>query len=164
LRSWSLAEPESAREISEHIFTFVKRNYARLSGLLDHSSPFNEVISEFVERHGYQMGTKRKWAETEKSLERLATVSEIFNNITITKYYSMRLIGQFIRLLDDSIRIASSTEELEKTRTAFLDELRRLNTEVKKETECEVIPIQKLVRVQVGAALWAVDRFFHRSS
>jgi len=76
----------------------------------------------------------------------------------------MRLIGQFIRLLDDSIRIASSTEELEKTRTAFLDELRRLNTEVKKETECEVIPIQKLVRVQVGAALWAVDRFFHRSS
>lgn len=149
-------------EISERIFAIVKEHHDRLENRLDSASPFYDVISDYLKRYKPLIEAKKNWAETDKSLERPATVSEVFDNTVIAKYYSMRMIGQFIRLLDDSIRLSPSLKsELQKERSSLLKELKGLNSEVEKETRCEVIPIQKLVRVQVGTALHATDFLLH---
>jgi len=149
-------------EISEEIFSLVKERYDRLENRLDSASPFYEVILEYLKRHKPMIDAKKHWAETDKSLERPATVSEVFDNLVIEKYYSLRMIGQFIRLLDESIKRSPSIKsELQIERSSLLEELKRLNSEVEKETRFEVIPIQKLVRVQVGTALYAVDFLLH---
>ena len=144
-------------EISDDVFEFVNTAYNRLGQLLDSESPFQDVIAEYLKHYKPQRDAMKRWAETDKTLERPATVSEVFSNLVIKKYYSMRLIGQFIRLLDDSEELHPELEELETERKAFLNKLRSMNSEFEKDSEYEIIPIQKLVRVQVGTALSVAD-------
>jgi hypothetical protein len=147
--------------LSMGVFKTVERAWSTLREDLDPSSPFYEVIQEYLTRHERQMEAKRRWAETDPSLDRPATVSELFNNVTITKYYSMRMIGQLIRLIDDSLRLHPK-EELRAERELLLEELQGLNSDLENESRYRVIPIQKLVRVQVGAAMEAVEHLRSR--
>ncbi|MCS7366186.1 MAG: hypothetical protein NDF54_12175, partial [archaeon GB-1867-035] len=145
-------------EVSDRVFNLVNDAFNRLESFLDDTSPFYEVVLEYLKRYKPSIEAKRRWAETDKSLDRPATVAELFDNLVITKYYRLRLIGQFIRLIDDSVkRNPSLGERLEADRRLMLMELYRLSSEIDEEADIKVIPIGKLVRVQVGAALYAMD-------
>ena len=145
-------------EFSDRVFNLVNDAFNRLEVFLDDESPFYEVVLEYLKRYKPSIEAKRRWAETDKSLDRPATVAELFDNLVITKYYRLRLIGQFIRLIDDSVkRNPSLGKRLEADRRLMLKELYRLSSEIDEEADIKVIPIGKLVRVQVGAALYAMD-------
>lgn len=143
-------------ELSMGVFKGVKRSWRAVKGDLNSSSPFYEVVLEYLNRHERQMEAKRRWAERDPSLDRPATISELFNNITITRYYSMRIIGQLIHLIDDSLKKCAK-DELRSERSSLIEELHRMNSDLERESRYRVIPIKKLVRVQVGAALEAIE-------
>ncbi len=67
----------------------------------------------------------------------------------------MRIIGQLIRLIDDSLKL-NPRDGLMVERSLLMEELHGIDHELERE-KYKVIPIQKLVRVQVGAALEAIE-------
>ncbi|MCW4021172.1 MAG: hypothetical protein NWF14_08100, partial [Candidatus Bathyarchaeota archaeon] len=145
-------------EISEEVFSLVKERYEGLADHLDSESPFFDVLAYYMKYHEPTLESKRQWTETDKTLDIPATVSEVFEKTVIEKYHSLEAIGQFIRLLDESVKRKPSVQRrLQKAQSSLLEELKRINSEMEKETDFEVIPIQKLVRVQVGTALHVVD-------
>ncbi len=149
-------------ETSEEIYNLVKERYDRLENLLDPESSFYDVVTEYIKCHKSMLDAKKNWAETNRSLNVPATVSEVFEKVVIEKYKGLEMVGQFIRLLDESIRrCASEKSKLQKERSLLLMELKRLNKEANKDTKFEVVPIQKLVRIQVGTALHAADFISH---
>ena len=142
----------------EDIYEFIKENFEETKNYLNTSSPFYEAIYRFLETFKPLLEAERKWAETDESLNRPATVSELFDNQVITKYYSMRIMGEFIRLLDGTVKKSTSpSKKLIATREKSYNKLLKINDEFQKEANIKVIPIQKLVRVQVGVALYAAD-------
>lgn len=139
-------------EISTKTFNLIKHHWNKIKGLLDPKSPFYEVLEDYQKRNIDLLAAKRKWAETNPILERPATASELFNSLVITKYYDMRWIGQLIRLIDQS-KNKQSEEVLKSERRVLFEELLQLNSKIEQESKYKVIPIQKLVKVQVGTAL-----------
>ncbi len=59
-------------ELSMGVFNVVERSWKAIEGSLDTSSPFHEVVLDYLRRHRGQMEAKRRWAEGDPSLERPA--------------------------------------------------------------------------------------------
>jgi len=84
----------------------------------------------------------------------VATVAEKSDNNIIQKFGRLFTFGMFIRMLDTTQTAAIGKSPIlatahETVRTAF----DKRSTELETELDYTVIPIQKLVRVQLGSAL-----------
>jgi len=105
---------------------------------------------------------KRKWAETTEELNSPATVSQKFDNYVITRFYGMLSFGMFIRMIDQQLKETPDVQEkkrLEAVKFEVEKELERHNRELVKDLNYEVIPIKKLVAVQLWAALATLNWF-----
>lgn len=145
-------------QIQENIYDRIKKAFKPLKENLVKDSPFFEVIDYYLDVTFPVIEARRKWAKTEESLERKATVSELFDNRIVSKYYGMRMFGQFIRLLNESIEANPSAKgKLQEIKQKLHEQLTEMNNEVERNTDLQVIPVQKLVRVQVGTAFHMAD-------
>jgi len=103
---------------------------------------------------------KRNWAESSEELNKLATVSQKFDNYVIRRFYGMLSFGMFIRMIDYQLQNVNTGEgkgKLEEVKLKVEKELEKHNEKLLKDLNYEVIPIRKLVAVQLGAALATVE-------
>ena len=82
---------------------------------------------------------------------------EKFDNLVIRRFYRLFSLGMFVRLLDAQMAATGESPSLSSTREAALAAFEARSTELAAELDYVVIPIQKLVRVQLGSALLAAD-------
>ncbi len=145
-------------QIQEEMYNRIKDAFEAVKESLVETSPFFEVIDYYLDVTPPIIEARRRWATTDEALERKATVSELFDNRVVSKYYGMRMVGQFIRLLKESIEATpSANEELKQLKNTCQERLTHMNKEVERNTDLQEIPIQKLVRVQVGTAVHMAD-------
>jgi hypothetical protein len=132
---------------SEQEAGFLKEALAGLgSDLAD--NPFYSALRESLSQSTMQLAARRHWATTAPETEQPATVAERFDNLVLSRFYDLLSLGMLNRLLlsssDDVLRVAA--------RERFDHNLAALAADL---GAYQVIPIQKLVRVQLGAALHA---------
>ena len=147
-------------ELSSGMFSFLKERYKEIEGLLAVPSKFKEAIEENLRTMPAHLEAKCKWAETTEGLDDLATVSQKFDNQVITRFYGMLSFGMFIRMIDQQLEMTVDVQErkkLEAVKSEVEEELERHNRELLKDLNYEVIPIKKLVAVQLWAALATID-------
>jgi hypothetical protein len=144
-------------ERRESTYRFIQRLFKRVETEIDKTSPFCEVVKEYLIRTKHVLEAERKWIETDKEMRRKATEAEIFDSTIGIILDELCHYGIFIRLLNASalkaIRKSEIIECLKEARNRF-DEAYE---EFEKKADYKIIPIQKLVRVQLGSLLYTAD-------
>jgi len=147
-------------ELSSKMFNFLQKEYEHVKNLLDSPSKFREAIEENLRVMPENLEAKRNWAESSEELNKLATVSQKFDNYVIRRFYGMLSFGMFIRMIDYQLQNVNTGEgkgKLEEVKLKVEKELEKHNEKLLKDLNYEVIPIRKLVAVQLGAALATVE-------
>ncbi len=116
-------------------------------------SSFEVALSWFIKVMGDTREAERNWAETDPDTDRPATVAELFSSNHEVRFYRLLMLGMLIRMLEGEIAIGNGLPVI---RTHLKEALATFETwagELESELEVRVIPIRKLVAVQLGAVL-----------
>jgi hypothetical protein len=124
---------------------------------LNVSSPFRVAVEETLRTWPEHMAAQENWARTDPKTQRQATVAEKLDSLVIGRFYRLLSLGMFVRLLETQIAATGESPAL----AAALAEGTALFAEssgaLEAELDYSVIPIQRLVRVQLGSALLAAE-------
>jgi len=148
---------------------FMRKQWDRMADRLELESPFVATVRSQLKTAAGQLAARENWARTADDTDRPATVAELFDNRETSAFYQLLSLGVFRRLVEEEL---SHRIEIGKTETAAMSTLNEVNEELTryfKEASAElegsldyrVIPIQKLVRVQLGSALYLMDYVQH---
>ncbi|MBX5437864.1 MAG: hypothetical protein IRZ33_11725, partial [Alicyclobacillaceae bacterium] len=106
----------------------------------------------FLESGLSGVDAKEQWAQSSDELVREATVAEVFDNLIVSRFYRGLLLGVLVRMIDAELEHARS-----ETLAAMLEEATAMRdtwlAKLEADLDYRVIPIKKLVAVQLGAAL-----------
>ena len=146
-----------ALEWREKIYNIVKENYVETKKIIGErdlcsvSGRLMESLEYLIETMPKSIEAQRIWAKTDPSLERVATVAELFDNTYVSKFYSVLSLGMLYRLLSIEIEnkreLRSYLEKIEDVMSEIINELERNKM-------YRVIEIQKLVKIQLAAGLY----------
>ncbi len=134
---------------------FLAELYDAVKGELTVPSLFRDAIEENLRTSSEELAVEEEWVRTNPKADGMATVAEKFDNLVIQKYYRLTMLGMFLRMLQVQISKSGTSSAListlETAREAFDVRAAALEAEI----DYSVIPIQKLVRVQLGSGLLA---------
>lgn len=147
-------------ELSESMSGFLRSALEEIKGQLTVSSRFREAVEEFLRTMPEYLVAKRRWAESAPELTKPATVSQKFDSYVITRFYGMLIYGMFVRMIEEELTRGSNPSAYDKfleVKAKVEDELSKHNEKLLSDLDFSVIPIRKLVAVQLIAALNTVE-------
>lgn len=135
-----------------------------MKGIEDYVSndnPFKLMLDQIMQSTLPDVEAKKKWVEGGEEFTRKAKVSEAFDNIHVARVYNMLGIGMLIRASEYELEKLDASDKKNEKAIAALNEaklkaekeLKSMSDELEKELNYSVIPIQKLVRVQLESGL-----------
>ncbi len=142
--------------ISEEDYAFLRSKFEYLAKRTDKSTRLYKTMADYVENFEKRLAPRKRHAETAEEYEGKATVAQAFDSLVAGRFGSMLRMGMMLRVADQALKrgrhkgIEGIVEEI---RNRILE----TNREIEKETNIEVIPIQKLVRVQLGSGLMTAE-------
>ena len=120
-------------------------------------SPFRDSIEDTLKTYPQHLVAEKNWARTDPKTAEVATVAEKFDSLVIRRLHRLFCSAMFVRLLDAQIAATGESPALSTVREAAKAAFETRNADLEAELDYTVIPIQKLVRVQLGSALLAAD-------
>ncbi len=135
----------------------LQAQYVAVEGELTLSSPFRVSIEEMLRTWPDRLAAHENWARTDPETERQATVAEKVDNLVIGRFYRLLSLGMFVRMLEAQLAAPGESPALipalAKAKSLFAERSSALEADL----DYSIIPIQKLVRVQLGSALVAAE-------
>jgi hypothetical protein len=142
-------------EYAKEYVGFLQEQYEAVKDDLTVTSPFRDAIAETLRTFERHLVAHEHWAKTDPKTDETATMAEKFDSLVIGRFYRLLSLGMFVRLLDVQIAETGETPSLAAARAAARATFEARNSELEDELNYNVIPIQRLVRVQLGSALLA---------
>ncbi|MFN4190232.1 MAG: peptidase M14, partial [Pseudothermotoga sp.] len=109
-------------------------------------------LKNYVEIMPEHLNAERNWIETDRQLERKATVAEVFDNTCVTQFYQLLMLGMLRRLIGEILNIHSD-EKLFETKEKIDKQFEEKVDYLKKNLNYKAIPIKDLVAIQLLAGL-----------
>ena len=153
-RKQSKAEEIGRRESA---YRFIQNQFKMVEAYLDKTSPFYEVVSEYLKRLRHALEAEKKWIETEPSIRRKATEAEVFDSTIGVILDELCNYGVFIRLLNASASKATNKSGILTCLKEVKGRFEEAYEEFERKAKYKIIPIQKLVKVQLGSLLHSAD-------
>ncbi len=150
----AIAESRESVEVLAELYDAVK-------GELTVSSLFRDAVEEHLRASPQEIAVEEEWVRTNPKTEGMATVAEKFDNVIIQKYYRLTMLGMFLRMLQAQISKTGATPVLISAQETTKDAFDKRAAALEAEIDYTVIPIQKLVRVQLGSGLLAAHYTAH---
>ena len=141
---------------SEEDYEYLQPRFQEIAEEADRSSRLYATVSDYLENFEKRNAPRRRHAETTPDYEGKATVAQEFDSRVSTKFYSMLRMGMALRVADQSMA-GGKTPKIHGIREEIHARLLEKNDVVAREAEIEVIPIQKLVRIQLGSGLMIAE-------
>ena len=139
---------------SKKYYEWLNREYNKIKNSLKLDTRFRESIEYFLAIMPDSIKAKENWAKKAKELERNATMAEVFDNYQVAKFYRLLLLGMFCRML--KVEIENGNNGLIKKVLEEAEiELENRARELEKELRYSVIPVRKLVTLQLAAGLYS---------
>lgn len=98
---------------------------------------------------------QRNWAQTSEETNRPASVAEVFSNVVQTQFYRLLGLGMLLRMLEGEIAIGNGTPNIRKHLKESTATFEEWADKLESALNYRVVPIRKLVAVQLGAVLAA---------
>ena len=146
-------------DIAKEITDFMKEQFNKIRPLITEGNNLATAVGNIVDNSGSSDETKRIWAKTAPECQRLATKAEEFTNIYSTRFYQLLGIGMLARCAKQELAKGSYHNEQEKV---LLEQVAQA-AETMLKTQCDilensldyqVVPIRKLVTIQLASALY----------
>ncbi|MFW9902710.1 MAG: M14 family zinc carboxypeptidase [Candidatus Thorarchaeota archaeon] len=138
--------------------SFVKPKFESIIQYCDPSSRIFSAVKDGVENFDKRIAPQIQHAKTSPMYEGKATIAQAFDSRIASKYYGVFRAAMTARLCKGAV---NNHPEVKTELTRIKDELdqwvEQTINESLRDTHFEVIPIQKLVTVQVGSALVIVQ-------
>jgi len=135
----------------------VKELYDAVKSELTVPSPFRDAVEETLRTSLAELAAQENWARTNPKTAEMATVAEKFDNLAIHRSYRLFGLGMFVRMVDAQIAATGESPSLSSAREAAKATFEARSADLEAELDYTVVPIQKLVRVQLGSALLTAD-------
>jgi hypothetical protein len=143
----NIADSRNQGEVIRKIFEPIR---ARLS----ENNPFPKLSLTMLDHMDETLLAKENWARSNAEFERKATVSEIFDNLLVAKFYSLLSLGSAVRACQFELENAGGdAEALERSMDMAIEAHKNLCDELESKLDYKVIPIKKLVSIQVESGL-----------
>ena len=139
----------------------IREIYFPLKDRLVVDTPLRTALDDFLESSERHLPVQENWAKTAKELEKKATVAEAFDNQQVSKTYKMLSWGMLRRIMLLNYEKTNDGEFKAAAEKAYRH-MKDMSDKLEKELEYTIIPIKKLVQIQLMsglyAALYALDR------
>jgi hypothetical protein len=132
---------------------FLQAQYDALAEELTVPSPFRDTLETTLRVYPRHLDAEESWARTDPETERTATVAEEFDSLVIGRFYRLLSLGMFLRMIDAQVAAGGWSPTLSAVREAVEAAFEERSEALEDSLAYTVIPIQKLVRVQLGSAL-----------
>jgi len=147
-RLQSIAERRASVEYLTALYESVREG-------LTAPSLFRDAIEEDLRTTETELAAEEEWVRADPKADGMATVAEAFDSLTIQKYYRQTMLGMFIRMIEAEILAGGPRPALRAAQERAQADFDRRAAALEAEIDYTVIPIQKLVRVQLGSGLLA---------
>jgi hypothetical protein len=137
--------------------SFLKGLHDAVKSELTLASPFRDAIEETLRTSLAELAAEENWARTDPGTAEMATVAEKSDSLVIHRSDRLFGLGMFVRMLDAQVAATGESPSLSSAREAAKAAFEARSADLEAELDYTVVPIQKLVRVQLGSALLAAD-------
>jgi hypothetical protein len=168
-RVQDLSEGDMTRReaISQNV-ALNKEHYSLLESLLSEvrsyiskDNPFVKFVDQIIGHIDEGSEAKLNWANSDPEFERLAKVSQIFDNLYTARFYNGLSLGLTVRtcefelerLLEETIVDEEAVTRLRDTQEKGAQLLKEYCELLERDLDYSAIPIQKLVKIQVESGL-----------
>jgi hypothetical protein len=148
---------QQAIEATREEVRLLKGLYDGVKGELTVTSPFRDAIEDILKRSWAELAAEEEWLHDAAGAEQKATVAEKYDSLALGRIELLLRLGMFIRLLAAQIAATGSSPSLFSTVEQARGNFEARAAALQDSLDYTVIPIQKLVRLQLGCALLAVD-------
>ena len=136
------------------VFQYAKERFELIRELCDPSSRIFTTTIDYIDNFEKRIEPRIHFTKTSDKYEGKATVAQAFDSMVASRYYSSLRLAMISRLCEEVIKShPEKNEEISIIKSEIDSKVEKIVEEVLNNTEFEVIPIQKLVKVQVGSAL-----------
>lgn len=143
---------------------FIKEQMAGIQAFTAPKNPFRLALEAFTDLDKSREA-QRKMVETEAEYEKNATVAEAFDNLLISQFYKSLSLGLLLRLAETELekmkekgeQNPSKSQQLQKVFEKAQEALDTLCAQLEKDIDYEVVPIKKLVSIQLECGLIVAD-------
>lgn len=150
----NLKASEAADEIIKTVLDETKE-------YLDEKNPFRLALEAFTGNNKERNDSTRKMVEENPDFARKATVAEKFDNLLVSRFYKMLSYGLLVRASESELEKMKDKNEDDTTKYRTLcaafetaeKELKELSRELETKIDYEVVPIKKLVAIQLECGL-----------
>ncbi|SHK06130.1 M14 family zinc carboxypeptidase [Paramaledivibacter caminithermalis] len=151
-------------EFSEAADEFIKATLDSVKQYIDESNPFRLALEAFTDSNERNAAT-RKMVSQNPEFAKKATVAEKFDNLLISKFYKMLSYGLLVRANESELqRMIELNEDNQEKKNALKEafekseeRLKKLSIELEEKIDYEVVPIKKLVAIQLECGVLMAD-------
>jgi hypothetical protein len=140
-------------EMARDQIAFFQQQYDAIKDALIVPSAFRDAIETQMLLDPKNLDAQETWARNDPSLDGIATVAEKFDSLVVSRFYHLLSMGMFVRMIQTELDTAGPRPALEDALGKAEERFSSQAAQLEKEMQYEMIPIQKLVRVQLGAGL-----------
>jgi len=139
------------------VFKQAKENFELIRDLCSPTSRLFTTTTDYIDNFEKRIEPVINFTKTSDMYEGKATVAQAFDSMVASRYYSSFRLAMISRLCEEVIiSHPEKREEVSIIKSKLDSKVEKIIEDVLNNTDFEVIPIQKLVRVQVGSALIAM--------
>ncbi len=145
-------------EYMKNISIHATKIFRHIKKFCDKSSRIYTAVEGYIRINRPSLELEINVTKTSSMYEGKATVSQAFDLNVSSRYYTLLIISMLVRLCEEIISIHPEKEiEITKIKNDLERWIEQKIKELLSDTKFEVIPIQKLVRVQIGSAFITLE-------
>jgi hypothetical protein len=145
----------SGLDISDESYTVVNGHFEAVKDELRTHSAFETAVGWFMKAQRESKNAERHWAETDPATDRMATVAELFSSNQEIRFYRLLTLGMLVRMLEGEVAVGNGTPSIRKQLKEAATTFDQWADDLEHDLNMRVVPIRKLVAVQLGAVLAA---------
>ncbi len=144
-------------DLSEEGGNALRRHYQATAKDLRGDSPFEHAVAWWIDAMGENRDTERNWARSNPDTDRPATVAELFSSDQEVQFYRLLSQGMLVRMLEGELAIGNRTPAIRAHHAEALANFNAWADRLENSLDYRVVPIRKLMSVQLGSMLATAD-------